>query len=78
VKRLFKQIYNNETNVWEDSEELSDHEKLEFEYIEKNLNEDQNLSFAQACSDMFLMQMAFVEFPTKASDILIRTNIARA
>tara|TARA_R110001592_G_scaffold362809_1_gene678332 strand:- start:1946 stop:2218 length:273 start_codon:yes stop_codon:yes gene_type:complete len=77
-KRLFKQTYNNEKKIWEDSEELSDQEKSEYEFIENNLNEDQNVSFAQACSDMFLMQMAMQEFPKKAPDILQRTNIARS
>lgn len=77
-KRLFKQTYNNEKKIWEDSEELSDQEKSEYEFIENNLNEDQNLSFARACSDMFLMQMAMQEFPKKAPDILQRTNIARS
>ena len=78
MKRLFKQIYNTEKKLWEDVEELSAEEIREFDFIEKNLSEDQNVSFARACSDMFLMQMAFSEFPKKASDILIKTNIARA
>ena len=70
MSKLVKQIYNFKSGKWEEDGEMSSEEISEFEYIEKNLNQDQAESFAKVCSDMFLMQMALDDFPDSAIEIV--------